>query len=206
MSDSSVTSPLAGKEKINARGPNVPDIEESADRGMIDLRLDQNDIPARAAAEKALGFNLPSQPRTFTASRARAALWWSPDQWIITCTRGQSVKLTEALDQALNGFHAMVTNVSDARTIIRLSGHRTRETLMKGAAIDLTTSQIAEGYVRRTQISDVPVAVQIVSLKPEIIDIFVFRSYADYLWNWLARASREGAEVRVFEPQDPPRV
>jgi sarcosine oxidase gamma subunit len=30
------------------------------------------------------------------------------------------------------------------------------------------------------------------------IDVYVFRSYADYAWEFLLKAARKGAEVRLF--------
>jgi len=206
MSDTTITSPLSGRGKIAPRGRGAPGLEEVTGRGMIDLRLDPDDMAGRAAAETTLGFMLPGNPRTTTKARARIAHWWSTDQWLVTCTRGQVEALTGKLEDALVGYHAMVTNVSDARTIIRVTGTGARETVMKGTDADLLDPRVEEGHIRRTQIAEVPVAVYIVSLKPVTLDIFVFRSYAGYLWSWLERASRKGAEVHLFTPQDPPRV
>ena len=122
MSDDSMDSPLSGHKKNTGKSGSAIVIEEISDRGMIDLRLDADDFNARAAAEQTLGFVLPTTPRTSSQSRGRVALWWSPDQWIITCARGQSGNLTTKLEMALAGIHAMVTDVSNARTIIKISG------------------------------------------------------------------------------------
>jgi sarcosine oxidase gamma subunit len=31
-----------------------------------------------------------------------------------------------------------------------------------------------------------------------VIDIYVFRSYAHYAWDFLVKAARKGSEVRLF--------
>jgi heterotetrameric sarcosine oxidase gamma subunit len=100
----------------------------------------------------------------------------------------------------------MVTNVSDARTIIRISGDQTRELLMKGCNLDLLTNDLAPGYVRRTQIAEIPVAIHFVSDAPLSFDIYVFRSYATYIWQWLAIAGRAPAALQLYGTQPPPPV
>jgi sarcosine oxidase gamma subunit len=35
-------------------------------------------------------------------------------------------------------------------------------------------------------------------VEQDMIDIYVFRSYADYAWEFLVKAARKGAEVKLF--------
>ncbi|MBZ0216125.1 MAG: hypothetical protein K8F25_06215 [Fimbriimonadaceae bacterium] len=206
MSDVTGISPLADRRKITTRQASALAIEEITDRGMVDLRLDPDDFDARGAAERVLGFVLPTNPRTSNQSRGRTALWWSPDQWIITCARRQAGNLAKKLEQALEGHHAMATDVSDTRTIIKVTGNGARTTIMKGTSADLLLPDVEPGHVRRTQIAETALALHVVSTKPESVEIYVFRSYADYIWTWLSVAARKGAEIRLFDHQTPPRV
>lgn len=206
MSDVSEIGPLSDRKNIAGRYNSALAIEAVTNRGMIDLRLDPDNFDARGKAESVLGFVLPTTPRTSNRSRHRAALWWSPDQWIITCSRSQSANLVKKLSEALEGHHAMATDVSDARAIIKASGPSTRTTIMKGSSADLFLPDVEVGHVRRTQIAETAVALHVTSLKPETVEIYVFRSYADYIWQWLSVAARKGAEVKLFYRQEPPLV
>ena len=77
---------------------------------------------------------------------------------------------------------------------------------MKGAGVDFLLPNVVAGHVRRTQIAEIAVALHVASLNPETIEIYVMRSYADHLWQWLTTAGRKGAEIQLFQQQEPPNV
>jgi sarcosine oxidase subunit gamma len=206
MAEAKQASALAGREAVAAGGDSAITIAEIDDRGMIDLRLDPADGAALAAVEKLLGFALPSEPRTASGRRGRQALWWSVDQWLITCARKQATTLAAKLEEALKGHFAMVTDMSDARAVIRITGDAARTVMMKGSSADLLGRDIGAGYVRRTQIGDVAIAIHIVDLAPGTIDVYGFRSYADFVWQWLVTAGRSAATVEVWGAQEAPAV
>jgi len=171
------------------------------DRGMIDLRGESGDKKFVAACKKVLGLLLPTTPRQSADKGDITALWLSPDQWLITCPRANSEQLAQELQTALSGIHSLAVDVSDARSIIRLEGDGVREVLMKGAPVDLTTSEYVEGYVRRLRFAEMAAMIHVVSDSPQIIDIFVFRSYGRYAWDWLAATSSKQSRLKIFTDQ-----
>lgn len=172
------------------------DMREISERGMIDVRGLASDKKFMAAMKSVLGFDLPKQPRTSNSWGDVRALWLSPDQWLITCAASKAEALTTELISALGKIHSLVVNVSDMRTIIRLEGEGVRETVMKGTSIDLTDGDYPAGTVRRMRFAEIAALLHIV--EADVIDIYVFRSYADYTWVFLLKAARKGSEVRVF--------
>ncbi len=171
-------------------------MREITGRSMIDLRGLATDRKFMTAAKAVLGLDLPKSPRTSTSWGDTKALWLSPDQWLILCPNEKAQALTEQLSTALKSIHHLAVNVSDMRSIIRVEGDHARTTVMKGTSIDLTHGDYPPGTIRRMKFAEVGALLHIVEVN--VIDIYVFRSYADYAWEFLLKAARKGSEVRLF--------
>ena len=171
-------------------------MHEISTRGMIDVRGLATDKKFMAAAKAVLGFDLPKAARTSNGWGDVKALWLSPDQWLILCARDNAPALLEKLNAALSNIHSLCVDVSDMRAVIRLEGEGVRETLMKGCSLDLLSEDYAPGAVRRVRFAEVAALLHVV--EGNIIDLYVFRSYADYAWEFLLKAARKGAEVKLF--------
>lgn len=177
-------------------------ISEISDRGMIDLRGLQDDAKFMAAAKKALGIDLPGSPRTSAAKGELSILWLSIDQWLVCCPRDDTAKLLAKLNRALAGCHSLAVDLSDARSIIRLNGDGVREVLMKGAPVDLL--EMEQGTVRRLRFGEIAAMVHLVETGPDVIDLYVFRSYSDFAWDWLMETARKTAGIHLFGIQETP--
>jgi sarcosine oxidase, subunit gamma len=171
-------------------------IREISERGMIDLRGSTTDKKFTAAAKLALGVDLPKAPRTSTTFGDVQVLWLSTDQWLVLTGRARVTALLAELRKALGTIHSLAVDVSDMRAIIRLEGEGVRETLMKGSTLDLISEDYAPGTVRRMRFAEIAALLHVV--EQNMIDIYVFRSYADYAWEFLVKAARKGSEVKLF--------
>jgi sarcosine oxidase, subunit gamma len=171
-------------------------MREIADRGMIDLRGLSTDRKFMKAAKDVLGLDLPKTPRTTNTWGDMKALWLSPDQWLILCPGDKVQKILAELNAALKGIHSLAVDVSDMRAIIRLEGEHARTTVMKGTSIDLTHGDYPPGTIRRMKFAEVGALLHII--EDDVIEVYVFRSYADYAWEFLLKAGRKGSEVRLF--------
>lgn len=171
-------------------------MREIAGRGMIDVRGLSTDRKFMTAMKAVLGFDLPKIPRTTTTWGDMKALWLSVDQWLILCPGDKAHELQEKLVAALTSVHSLVVNVSDMRAIIRLEGEYARTTVMKGTSIDLTHDDYPPGTIRRMKFAEVGALLHVI--EQDVIEIYVFRSYADYAWEFLLKAARKGSEVRLF--------
>jgi sarcosine oxidase subunit gamma len=165
---------------------------EYADVGKVNLRGDPDDANFLAAVREAAGIDLPQAPNTSSETPPLSALWLSPDEWLLICAGGSEGDVVKSLAAALVTHHASVVDVTDARTVFRLSGADARTLLAKGCALDLHKRVFALGDVAQTMLSKAAVILhQTVDDAEEpgpVFDIYVPRSFADYLWSWLADA------------------
>lgn len=182
------------------------EIREITSRGMIDLRGLATERKFMAAAKAALGLDLPKTARTSVAWGDIQALWMSNDQWLILCPRARTGELLASLRKALQAIHSLAVDVSDMRSIIRVEGDAARAVLLKGSTLDLLSPDYEAGTVRRLRFAEIAALLHIVSERPDVIDLYVFRSYADYAWDWFQANGRAVAAVRPFARQTVPIV
>jgi sarcosine oxidase, subunit gamma len=175
-------------------------MREISERGMIDLRGMSSDKKFLAAAKSVLRVDLPKAPRTSATWGDIKALWLSPDQWLILCTRSKTATLLAELSAALGKIHSLAVDVSDMRAIIRIEGDGVRETLMKGSSLDLISEDYKLGTVRRMRFAEIAALLHVV--EENTIDIYVFRSYAEYAWAFLEKAGRKGAEIKLYRNKE----
>ncbi len=151
------------------------------------------DEPALADALRA--FALEPAPRRACAGGGLTLLWNGPGMWLADADGSAAVELVATLRAALAATDATVTDLSHARTVIRLGGPRVRELLAKGCPFDVDA--LSAGDVAATQLGHFSVLLH--ALADEAgCDVYVFRSFALALWQWLAHAAGEfGYQIRV---------
>ncbi len=176
-------------------------MREIGDRAMIDLRGLTSDRRFMAGVQDVIGVPLPKNPRTSVTAGDLAVLWTSIDQWLITAQRARATPLADALREKLQASHCLITDMSDARSIFRLQGDNVREVLNKGTSVDFTSGELGAGVVRRILFAQVAAMVHAVSEGPDVIDLYVFRSYADHAWRYLLATAKEGARISLFGRQ-----
>ena len=157
--------------------------------GMIALRadLESTTLTKALAAE---GFALPAQ-RQIAAGTEGSVAWMSPDELLILCDYAKAPALAARLAAALSGDHALVTNVSDARAVFRISGEKADQLAQKLCPVDL--SALKSGEIRRTRAAQVAVALWR-SGEGEIT-LVSFRSVAGYVMGLLEVSARKGGEL-----------
>ena len=93
------------------------------------------------------------------------------------------------LSAKLQGL-ASISDQSDGRAVVRISGPRARDVLAKGLPIDLDPSVFAPGSAATSVISLMGVTLWQVDDAPTY-DIAVFRSLAGSFWKWLTDSAAE---------------
>lgn len=172
-------------------------LREITGRGMIDLRGDAKDRKFMAAAKAVLGFDLPKTPRTSITWGDMKALWLSIDQWLVLCPLDKVQELLDTLRKRLAGIHSLAVDVSDMRAILRIEGEMAREVLLKGTSLDLLDPAYGPGTCRRMRYAEIAALLDVV--EPDVFDIYVFRSYADYTWDYVVATARKGSEIWLFK-------
>ncbi|MGI9371614.1 MAG: sarcosine oxidase subunit gamma [Hyphomicrobiales bacterium] len=170
-------------------------LEEVRNRGMIDLRGLANNRKFMAAAKETLGVALPRKPRTSASKGEISILWLSVDQWLILCPLKDVSALLAKLVKALEGVHSLAIDMSDARSILRLTGKHVRHVLMKGSSVDFTQSEFGKGAVRRIAFAEIAALVHVVDARTNVFDLYTFRSQAHHAWDFLVATAGEGSDI-----------
>ncbi len=83
-----------------------------------------------------------------------------------------------------------MVDLSEARTVIAVSGRHARDLLQKGTPLDLHPRAFEPGHCAQTALSRANVILHQIDASPRY-DVYVLNSFADYLWNWMERAAGE---------------
>ncbi|MEL6575200.1 MAG: sarcosine oxidase subunit gamma family protein [Pseudomonadota bacterium] len=170
-------------------------VAEAGLQGMVSVKADLSLPALDAALRDACGVGVP-MPLTVWANGDRAVVWMAPDELLVLVPAGDASAVAGQLDAALADAHALLADMSSARTLFRLEGPLAGEVLAKGAPLDFRDAAFAVGTARRTHLG--PVAVGIWRESAEAWALVCFRSYAPYTADWLAAAVAEGSAVRHF--------
>jgi heterotetrameric sarcosine oxidase gamma subunit len=123
------------------------------------------------------GIALPRANRA-TVSGKITALWLGPHRYLL---------VGPDLHRRLEGSGVALADQSHARVVVRIAGLNSRDVLAKGTGIDL--ARFAANDVAATLLGHIAVALHAVDA--EAIDLYVPRSYALTLWEWLLDAAEE---------------
>jgi sarcosine oxidase subunit gamma len=172
-------------------------LSERPFRAMVNLRGDAADTGLRNAAQAAAGVELPLEPNTTRRSGQVTALWLGPDEWLIAAPAGEERVLVPALRASLGDRHAAVVDLTESRTVIAVSGAHARDLLAKGCTLDLHPRAFPVGACAQTGLARAGVLLHLLDETPTF-EITILRSFADYMWVWLADAAQEyGVALRT---------
>lgn len=155
----------------------------------INLRGDANDRKFVSAANKILRQDLPCEPNK-TSSGLSTIYWLGPDEWLIVTPAGERPTLPTLLDDALEGMHAALNVFSGGQVAMRISGDNAAALLAKGCTLDLHRKAFLAGQCAQTGLAKASILIGKVDDAPTF-DVFVRRSFAEYLALWLQHAGAE---------------
>jgi sarcosine oxidase subunit gamma len=178
-----------------ARFHGLVDIAELPPRGMITLRGDLSTPALGKAASDLAGVDFPGQ-RGASVKGERGLLWLSPDEVMVLLPRAEAAAGVATLSAALKGTHHMAVDVSDARSLFRLSNGPVREVLAKLTPADLHPESFGPGEVRRTRLAQVAAAFWMPDAGT--VEVMAFRSVAVYVFDLLSNAAAADARVDLF--------
>ena len=163
-------------------------------RGVSVWRLSEPREPdSFHTAAEGRGRTLPREPNTTLAWGDAVALWVGPGEWLVV-TRGDA-PADHDLRALLDGPSGAVTDLSHARTAMRISGVRADDLIAKGCPLDLDPARFPPGRCAQSVMSGANVLLHKLDDRPSY-DLYVMRSYALYLWEWLLAAGAEfGLEI-----------
>ena len=165
-------------------------LSEVPHRALVNIRGTASDPAFAAAVQNATGVALPNSANTVSTAADRQILWLGPNEWWATGPVGEADALLEALRAAFVGQHATACDVSESRAIIALKGPKAREVLMRGVSLDLHPREFRVGQCAQTGVSRANALIHLVDDTPTF-EVYVLKSFSDYLWRWLEIVSRD---------------
>lgn len=167
-----------------------------SDLGSVNLRGNADNPAFVAAAEKALGQELPVKANTIS-SGGHDIFWLGPDEWLILATETEIDSLATTLEEALDGIHAAVNLIAGGQIVLTLSGNDVRGLLSKGCTIDFHPRRFRDGMCVQSGLAKASVMIGKPGKDDEFI-VIVRRSFSDYLLRWLTDAAAEYG-IRIDE-------
>ena len=163
------------------------DIQELPFINKINVRIDINDNQNIIKCGKLINAILPIQPNTYVKNDNVKAIWLGPNEWLIT----NNQNLYNNLKSEIGDMQASVTDVSENRTVIRISGEQIFKLLSKFLVLDLEKNLPDESSCAQTLFVKVPVLLVRNNNEKQIpeIDIFTNRSHAKYIYNLIVDGS-----------------
>ena len=146
---------------------------------------------------KILGSVLPVVPNTYTHTYTKdkklKVIWLGPNEWLIVIEyQSEKNDIFSKLQSSNNDKEASVTNVSENRTIIRLSGKKIITLLSKFLVLDMEKNLGTQSSCAQTLFVKVPILLVRNDDNNQIpvIDIFTNRSHANYIYNLLVDGTK----------------
>jgi len=168
-------------------------MKEKTPVGKINLRGSLENKDFTSAAGKILGMILPKESCTVSSNEKITCMWLGPNEWMLvsndTITKNSNdYELEKVLFNDISKKNlGAVTNVSDQYTIFNLTGSNIFEILSKGCPFDFNSDSFTDNKVIQTILNHIDVTIHKIS--ENNINLYVRRSFAKHLWNWLKDSS-----------------
>ena len=133
--------------------------------------------------QKLFGCVLPDSPQEKVSNEA-AAYWLGPNDWLLVNPGPDTDNIAHALREAANGATYALTDVSDAWSIIDISGDDAQSRLAEGCSVDLDDDEFPVGRYALTRLQNLSVIIHRLDDTPRY-RILVDRSVAQFLRDWL---------------------
>jgi len=176
-----------GTEHVSAAGLVV---REERFLGHLNLRGNSADPHFSGAISGVIGDGLPITPNTLTELNATTMYWLGPDEWLIVTPDESRTRIESDLRRALAGQHFSLTDVSGGQTALHLHGSHVRDVLAKGCPIDFHPRVFGIGQCAQSHLGKAPILIGQIEEQPHF-ELIVRRSFAEYVWAWLAVAAEE---------------
>lgn len=167
-------------------------------RGYLNLRGDPAAAPFLQAVRAAAGLSLPLAPNTFTQGQLPGAgettqdeiavFWLGPDEWLLTLAPGREQALAARLEEALQGLHHALTDLSGGQISLRLAGPRARDALAAGCSLDLHPRAFKTGQCAQTLLAKTGMLLAMTDAEP-VFELILRRSFAADAVSWLRHSA-----------------
>ena len=168
--------------KIDKKSYN--DIELSLEEPLIKINLRGKKKDFFTKVGKILSIILPTESNTSSSNEKFAAIWLSPDEWMIySKENNQNIIFDELYNEISKLNHGSITNVSDQWVCINLKGKNIYEMLSTACPFDFTKFKANKNSTTQTLVNHIDVIIH--HKEENNLNLFVRRSFSEHLWLWL---------------------
>ena len=175
---------LPGRHGAGTAGLLIEERTDLSFAGVIAKRGKRDQLVS--AVETAYGVALPKGPRRVTRGSVTFA-GTGPDQWIASAEGPEAQNFAVRVRGRI-GLFAAVSDQTDARLALRLSGPKVRDVLAKGVPLDLHPKVFKPGDVATTLVAYIGVQIDRID---ETFQLTAPRSMAGSFWSWLSASAAE---------------
>ena len=160
----------------------------------INLRSNLENKEFVSKVGKILEMILPNKACSTSSKEKITSLWLGPNEWLLVSNNPipketNIYELEQVLFDNISKTNlGAITNVTDHFTIFKLSGSNIFEVLSKGCPFDFSSDDFGDNKVVQTLINHVDVSIH--RRSENDVDLYVRRSFASYLWDWLKDSAK----------------
>ena len=142
---------------------------------------------------KNLNIILPTEANTSTTSDKLTAIWLSPDEWMIVSNElaSKDTNKYELYDMLFNSISKInlgaVIDVTDQFVQLELKGKNIYEIFSAGCPFNFNEFKEKKGSTAQTVLNHIDVILH--HKEENIVNLFVRRSFAQHLWDWIEDSS-----------------
>ncbi len=146
-----------------------------------------------SAIGKSLNILLPTEANTSAQSDKLAALWLSPDEWMIYSNEPvdentNNYETEELLNNNISKLNlGAITDVTDQFVMINLKGNKIYELFQSGSPFNFNDFQNKKGTVVQTILNKIDVIMH--NRDKNTVNLFVRRSFSQHLFSWMNDAA-----------------
>ena len=181
-------SPLKIFNHHNLANFNGITIQELQHTTKFNLRGSLNNNKFVSNIDKVFNIALPSEANTFVQLNSIRIIWLGPNEWLITEENKEiNKRLLEKLHKVVGSSDASVTDISENRTVVKISGEKIFILLAKFLTLDFDKSFAKIASVAQSLFVKVPVLLVRAYNDKQVptFDIYVNRSQANYIYRLL---------------------
>ena len=123
------------------------------------------------------------------------ALCLGPGHWLLVSDVLDGGEIRQRLQVECREQGLALTELTDALAVIEVEGADARNLLSKGCGLDLHPTAFCRGQSARTRFAGLAVTVD--CIETSRFELYVARSYVDYLCAWLIDAAAEFLELEI---------
>ena len=181
-------SPLKAFNHHNLTNFNGITIQELQYTTKINLRGSLNDKIFVSNVRKVFITTLPSEANTFVQLNNIRIIWLGPNEWLVAEENKEvNKRLFEKLHKVFGSSDASVTDISENRTVVKISGEKIFILLAKFLTLNLNKSFAKLATVAQTLFVKVPILLVRAYNDKQVptFEIYVNRSQANYIYRLL---------------------